>query len=79
MKIIIIVLKLLFIGALFIVSNQNLHLIDSADRNQFFETYSGWIATLVDQGTQLTGYVVKFEWLPSKDGGFSSGPVENIH
>jgi len=62
-----IVLKILFVGALLIVSNQNLHLADETEREVFFETYFAWIGSLADQGVKVTSYVVKFEWLPPKD------------
>jgi hypothetical protein len=67
MKIPMIVLKILFVGALLIVSNQNLHLSDETERGVFFEAYLAWVGSLVDQGVKVTSYVVKFEWLPPKD------------
>ena len=66
MKIAMIVLKLLFVGALVIVSNYNLHLLDSNERTQFFELYTGWADSLFRQGFEITSYVVKFEWLPQQ-------------
>ncbi|OIO81062.1 hypothetical protein AUJ84_01835 [Candidatus Pacearchaeota archaeon CG1_02_32_132] len=65
MKILIVVVKLLFLGALFIISNNNIHLTDSGERDIFFNYYSGWINTMFNQGVELTGYLVKFEWLPT--------------
>ena len=59
-----IVLKLLFLGALFIASNNNLHLNDNTEREVFFNYYASWISNLFHQATDITGYVVKFEWLP---------------
>ena len=50
MKLTIVVLKLLFLGALFIVSNQNLHLADSTERGVFFEDYSFWVDNLFGHG-----------------------------
>jgi len=70
MKITIIIIKLLFLGALFIVSNQNLHLIDTDERTTFTDMYSKWISSLVVQGGEVTGYIVKFEWLPTKENDF---------
>ena len=68
MKIQIVILKLLFLGALFIISNQNLHLLDDEERGLFFDSYSTWLDNMFNQGMDITGYVVKFEWLPPKDG-----------
>lgn len=65
MKVTLILVKLLFLGALFIISNHNLHLNDHAEREVFLEMYYNWIDNLFDQGIQVTSYVVKFEWLPN--------------
>ncbi len=64
MKTTIVVLKLLFLGALFIISNHDLHLADRQERTVFVEYYSSWLYHLFQQGFQVTSYVVKFEWLP---------------
>ena len=69
MKFTIILVKLLFLGALFIISNQNLHLIDSHEREIFVNSYSSWLGDLFEHGQEVTAFVVKFEWLPSKDVG----------
>ncbi|NCO11376.1 hypothetical protein CO038_01670 [Candidatus Pacearchaeota archaeon CG_4_9_14_0_2_um_filter_39_13] len=66
MKIPIIVIKLLFLGALFIISNHNLHLTDSSERDVFFDYYSNWVGNLFTQGAEVTGYLVKFKWLPNE-------------
>jgi len=73
MKVTIIILKFLFLGALFIVSNQNLYLGQSLDRTEFVHSFYSWIDTLVQHAYQITGYVVDSEWLPSQN---SSGPFE---
>lgn len=67
MKIPIVVLKLLFLGALFIVSNHSLHLTDAGDRGLFVDYYTAWLENLFGQGVEVTGYVVKFEWLPNEE------------
>ncbi len=64
MKIGLIILKLLFLGALFIISNHELYLKETNDRNIFLNMYSSWLETLFTQGLEVTTYVVKFEWLP---------------
>ena len=64
MKIQIIVVKLLFMGALFIISNQNLHLAIVSERDIFFNAYGSWITGVFQQIVQLTGYVIRFDWLP---------------
>ncbi len=77
MKVTIVVLKLLFLGALFIVSNQNLHLADSTERGVFFEDYSVWLENLFGHGKEITAFVVKFEWLPSKNSSSEFDPIFN--
>jgi hypothetical protein len=72
MKLTILLVKMLFVGALFIISNQNLYMSDSADRQTFFDFYTNWIGTLFNQAFEISGYVIKFEWLPSNNGTVSS-------
>jgi hypothetical protein len=67
MKLIMIVLKILFLGALFITSNQNLYLSDSGDRDVFYDMYFSWLNTLVVESRDFTTYFMKSEWLPSVD------------
>jgi hypothetical protein len=67
MKLVIVVVKLLLLGALFIISNNSLHLSDSVERGQFVDLYTDWLDGLVEQSVEITGYLVKFEWLPDKD------------
>ena len=74
MKAVIIVLKVLFLGALFIVSNHNLYLNDGSDREVFYDMYTSWLSDLFSQGAELTGYLIKSEWLPY--GNYSS--IETI-
>ena len=64
MKLRMIIIKLLFLGALFIISNNNLHLGDNVEREVFFNYYSSWLGNIFNQGQAITSYVVKFEWLP---------------
>ena len=65
MKIPIIILKLFVIGALFIISTQNLHLGVSQDRSIFFTEYFSWIGSVAHQAVSATGYITKFQWLPA--------------
>jgi len=64
MKIIMFIVKFLLIGALFIVSNENLALQGKEDREFFFETFQTWISSLTGNFGEITGYVVNSEWLP---------------
>ena len=64
MKVTIILLKILFIGALFIVSNQNLYLSQQQDLDTFLGLYYSWLDSLYLSAVDITGYVVNVEWLP---------------
>lgn len=59
-----IIVKLLILGALFIISNQNLHLGISQEREIFFGAYSGWTTNIINKIVDATGYVVRLEWVP---------------
>lgn len=64
MKTAIIILKVFFIGALLIISNGNLALIDADNRAVFAEKYYDWLSELFGKGAVVVGYVVSTEWLP---------------
>jgi len=64
MRITVFFIKFLLLGAFFIISNQNLALIDEGNRNLFIEEYKGWIFGIADHVGSLTGYIVEVEWLP---------------
>ena len=73
MKVTMIVFKLLFLGALFIISNHNLYMNDVKDRGVFFDLYYSWLDNLFNQGFEVTSYVVKFEWLPDLNQSYMKG------
>ncbi|MEK6910728.1 MAG: hypothetical protein AABW82_03055 [Nanoarchaeota archaeon] len=72
MKVTILVVKMFFVAALFIISNQNLYMSNVDDRGTFYDYYTNWIDTLFHQAFVISGYVVKFEWLPSNNGTINS-------
>ncbi len=66
MRVLLIVLLFLFISALVIVSNNNLHLNNGGQAKQFASLYYSW---LIDTGSNVlrtTGYIVGFNWLPAQ-------------
>ena len=69
MKTVIIIIKFLFLGALFIISNQGLALYDAHNMEQFLTLYYDWLNQVFSNTLQLTSYVVKFEWLPLEANG----------
>lgn len=64
MKLYLFLLKFLLLGALFIVSNQQLYLSHNTDRATFYDMYYNWLSNLFDKTAELTGYVINSEWLP---------------
>lgn len=65
MKLTIIAIKFLFLGGLFIVTNNNLPLNSAENLGTFFDLYYHWISTLFSHSEQISGYVINSEWLPS--------------
>ena len=68
MKVIIVVMKFLFIGALYIISNQNIHILDPGQLSYFFASYSVWLVSLFTSAQGMTGYLSKVEWFPGQVG-----------
>ncbi len=66
MKIQMIIVKLLILGALFVISNQNLHLLIPSEREIFLDAYSEWITNIIDKVVNITGHAVRLEWLPKQ-------------
>lgn len=72
MKIIVLILiKFFLISALFIVSNENLHIGDPIERETFFDHYSTWLTSIFDQTRGIAGSVINLKWLP--DNNLNSG------
>lgn len=69
MKLSVIIISVLLIGALFIISNQNLHLAKKEEANTFLKSYTFWLATGILKIKSITLYVVKLDWLPSRSKG----------
>ena len=67
MKIIILILiKFFLISALFIISNENLHLGDPIERETFFDTYYTWLGNIFDQTKEIVNSVINLKWLPDE-------------
>jgi hypothetical protein len=64
MKITILMIKFLFVGALFILSNHNLHIGTHDELVLFGKMYYTWLGDVFDNGKAIAGYVVKSDWLP---------------
>ncbi|MCH7568880.1 MAG: hypothetical protein IIA87_05670 [Nanoarchaeota archaeon] len=67
MKTAMFIIKFLLLGALFIVSNEDLALKEKDNFNEFTGLYSDWLGSLFEHGKDLTGYIVKVDWLPKTE------------
>lgn len=65
MRFFLFILIFLFLGAMFIISNENIHLKNSEGLSKFTVEYSNWLNNLFENTKTVTGYVAKLEWLPS--------------
>lgn len=68
------------LGGFFIISNHNLALSEHGNAQKFFSLYSAWVGHLFDNVVGVTGYVVKFDWLPaaSSSGTTTSEAANNV-
>ena len=56
----------LFLGAFFIISENNIDLKQDTEVRKFGGFYYEWIVSLFDNSKQIAGYVIKAEWLPDE-------------
>lgn len=54
------------LGALFIISNNNLALIKRENIQIFSNLYSKWLNDIYSNTYSLTGKVIQLEWLPKE-------------
>jgi hypothetical protein len=59
------VILFLLVGAFFIVSEQNLVLYTQQGFAKFYDSYYLWMAKMFSNAKSITGYMVRFDWLPS--------------
>ncbi len=64
MKILIFIILFLFVGAFFIISNENIKMNSSENLDLFFREYCSWFDKLIGNGKNLSGFLIKMEWLP---------------
>ena len=56
----------LFMGAFFIISENNIDLKQDEEVKRFGNLYYNWVSNIFDNSKQIAGYVVKAEWLPKE-------------
>ena len=67
MRVYVLAMVFLLMGAFFIISNGNLHMNRAYDVGIFMKSYYLWFGSLFDNAKGMTAYVVKSEWLPDSD------------
>ena len=60
-----IIVGFLLIGAFFIISNNNLYMINEKDVNIFYEKYRWWFGDIGSNTISITSNIVKMRWLPN--------------
>ena len=66
MKITIVIVMFLLLGAFFIISQNNLALKNTENIDNFVSMYARWMTRIFDNGNSAVGYVVKMDWLPNQ-------------
>jgi hypothetical protein len=66
MKFLMFLLFFLFVGAFFIISNENLNLRENGNMGVFVGLYGNWLEGLVENSKVVSGYIVKMQWLPNQ-------------
>ncbi len=66
MKIVLFVMIFFILGALLIISNNNLALYNPSNVKIFLNLYSGWLDDVYSNSLSLTGKVIELDWLPKK-------------
>ena len=66
MKILLFIMLFFVLGALLIISNNNLALIDRGNFNTFSDLYVSWLNGVYSNTYSLTGKIIQLDWLPKK-------------
>ena len=64
MRIILIVFFILALGALFIISENNLYLSNISALERFTEIYTNWLDGVFSNIKNTTGYAINLNWSP---------------
>ena len=55
------------IGALFIISNEDLSLISPEKRADFVRLYGLWLSSISENIQKITGQVIAADWIPDSE------------
>jgi len=64
MRILFLIAIFLFAGALFIISNENLHLKNPEEAKKFADLYYAWLLGIGKNAGSLTASAIKSSWIP---------------
>ena len=64
MKILLFIMIFFILGALLIISNNNLALINQTNLKTFSVLYVKWLNDIYSNGYSLTGRIIQLDWLP---------------
>ncbi|HLD97997.1 MAG TPA: hypothetical protein VI815_01595 [Candidatus Nanoarchaeia archaeon] len=64
MKTILIIAVFLLMNFFFIISNNNIHLTSMENISQIFSIYINWLQEIGKSIVEVTGNVIKLEWVP---------------
>ena len=62
-----IVVVILILGALFIISNENLSLANGKHSRTFVHLYALWLQSIGDNMQHITAQVISSEWFPRSE------------
>lgn len=66
MRTLIVIISFFIIGALFIISNNNLQMYKNENLPVFGQMYVNWLGQLFSNTQKISGEAVKLNWLPNK-------------
>lgn len=64
MKIAILIFIFFAIGALLIISNNNLAMVNDSSVEKFSEIYVGWMDRVFSNSLSITGRIIEMNWFP---------------
>ncbi len=64
MRVLVFLIMFLLLGALFIISNNNLALVKKENTQKFSQIYLNWTNNIYSNFKSITGDAIKLDWFP---------------
>lgn len=64
MKFLIILFMFFILGALFVISNDQINFSGNSEEKVFFDLYLDWVDGIFGNAKSVTGYAINMDWLP---------------